>query len=85
MYPTLHTCTSVHGYIEPSGPAVQGLCVMKLKEYYEIIGEGRPLSGFFNTHADCCYRNAFIIMKLSKIPSFRMIRAVIASQSMFEK
>ena len=24
----------------------------KLKEYYEIIDEARPLSGFFPTHAD---------------------------------
>ena len=23
-----------------------------LKEYYEIVGESRPLSGFFPTHAD---------------------------------
>ena len=23
-----------------------------LKEYYEIVGELRPLSGFFPTHAD---------------------------------
>ena len=24
----------------------------KLKEYYEIVDEARPLSGFFPTHAD---------------------------------
>ena len=23
-----------------------------LKEYYEIVGESRPLSAFFHTHAD---------------------------------
>ena len=35
----------------------------------------------------CCffYRNAFLIMKLSNITSFREIRALIASQSTFEK
>ena len=49
-----------------------------LKEYYEIVDEARPLSGFVPTHADS--RNAFIIMKLSKLPSFRVIR-----QSTFEK
>ena len=42
-----------------------------LKEYYEIVDEARPLSGFVPTHAD--FRNAFIIMKLSKLPSFRVI------------
>ena len=25
---------------------------LNLKEYYEIVGESRPLSGFFPTHAD---------------------------------
>ena len=25
---------------------------LKLKEYYEIVGESRPLSAFFQTHAD---------------------------------
>ena len=31
-----------------------------LKEYYGIVGESRPLSGFFPTHADLFYRNASI-------------------------
>ena len=26
--------------------------MVKLKEYYEIVGESRPLSAFFPTHAD---------------------------------
>ena len=26
--------------------------VLYLKEYYEIVDEARPLSGFFPTHAD---------------------------------
>ena len=26
--------------------------IMILKEYYEIVGESRPLSAFFPTHAD---------------------------------
>ena len=26
--------------------------VIDLKEYYEIVDEARPLSGFFPTHAD---------------------------------
>ena len=39
---------------------------------------------FFPTHADFFYRNAFLIMKLSKLPSFKVIRALIASQSTFE-
>ena len=30
-----------------------------LKEYYEIVDEARPLSGFVPTHADFFYRNAF--------------------------
>ena len=54
-----------------------------LKEYYEIVDEARPLSGFF-PHMLFFYGNAFIIMKLSKLPSFRAIRALIASQSTFE-
>ena len=58
-----------------------------LKDYYEIVGESRPLSmllAFFPTHADFVYRNAFLLMKLSNPPSFRAIRALIASQSTFE-
>ena len=55
-----------------------------LKEYYEIVGESRPLSAFSPKHADFFYRNAFLIMKLSNPPSFRAIRALIASQSTFE-
>ena len=60
------------------------LNVFNLKEYYEIVDESRPLSGFFPTHADFFYRKAFIIMKLSNPPNFRAIRALIASQSTFE-
>ena len=57
-----------------------------LKEYYDIVNEARHLSGFFPTHADLFYRNAFIIMKLRHLPSFRAIRAtIVASQSTFEK
>ena len=55
-----------------------------LMEYYEIVDEARPLSGFFPTNADFVYRNTFIIMKLSKPPSVRVILALIASQSTFE-
>ena len=54
------------------------------KKYYEIVDEARPLSGLFPTDVDLFTE----IMKLSNIPSFRAIRAlihVIASQSMFEK
>ena len=51
--------------------------VKRLKEYYEIMDEARPLSGFFPTHAD-------FFMKLSNPPNFRAIRALIASQSTFE-
>ena len=56
-----------------------------LKEYYvyEMVGESRVLSGFIPTHADFFYRNAFLIIKLSNPPSFRAIRAPIASQSTF--
>ena len=45
-----------------------------------IVDEARPLSGYFTTHADF-----FTEMKLSKLPSFRVIRVLIASQSTFEK
>ena len=44
-----------------------------LKEYYEIVDEARPVSGLFPTYADFVYRNAFLIMKVSKLPSFRVI------------
>ena len=56
-----------------------------LKEYYEIVGESRPLSGFFPTHA--YFFNGKCISKhetISNPPSFREIRALIASQSTFE-
>ena len=43
---------------------------MKLKEYYEIVDEARPQSGFFPTHADFFYGNAYI-MKLSNPPKFQ--------------
>ena len=51
---------------------------MHLQEYYEIVDDARPLSGFLPTHADFFYGNAFLIMKLSKHPSFKV------SQSTFE-
>ena len=41
----------------------------KLKEYYEIVDEARPLSGFFPTHADLFYGNALLIMKLKEASS----------------
>ena len=48
---------------------------IQLKEYYEIVDEeARSLSGFVPTHA-------FLIMKLT---SFKVTRALIASQSTFE-
>ena len=57
-----------------------------LKKYYEIVNEARPLLGFFShKNADFVYRNTFIIIKLSNLPSFRSIRALIASQSTFGK
>ena len=38
---------------------------MILKEYYEIVNEARPLSGFFSTDAAFFIsRNAVLIMKL---------------------
>ena len=43
------------------------------KEYYEIVEKAHPLSGSVSTHADFFYRNAFIIMKLSKLPSFKVM------------
>ena len=60
----------------------RGVC---LKEYYEIVGESRPLSAFFSKHADFFYRNAFLIMKLNNLPSLGAIQALITSQSTFEK
>ena len=33
-------------------PNVRAVSPGKLKEYYEIVGESRPLSGFFPAHAD---------------------------------
>ena len=57
----------------------------ELKEYYEIVNEARPLSMEFIPKDDFIYRNAILRMKLSNLPSFRTIRAIIASQSTFEK
>ena len=51
---------------------------------HEIVGESRPLIGIFSHTCWLVYWNAFLIMKLSNPPSFRAIRALIASQSMFE-
>ena len=53
-----------------------------LKEYYEIDDEARPLSGIF---PHTFFFNAFLIMKLGKLPSFReWSELYIASQSTFE-
>ena len=52
-------------------------------EYYEIVDEARPLSGFFPYKCWFVYRNAFLIMKLSKPPKFQS-EALIASQLTFE-
>ena len=38
--------------------------VLKLKEYYEIVDEARPLSGFFSPHMLIFLQDAFRIMKL---------------------
>ena len=38
---------------------------------------------FFSHTCWFCYRNKFLIIKLSKLPSFRAIQALIASQSMW--
>ena len=43
-----------------------------------------PSIGIFPQTCWIFYRNAFLIMKLSNPPSFRAIRALIASQSTFE-
>ena len=44
-------------------------CALVLKEYYEIVGEPRPLSGFpYKVMLIFFYRNAFLIMKLSNPP-----------------
>ena len=59
--------------------------LLLLKEYYEIVDEARPLSGFFSPHMLIFYRNVFLIMKLCKLQSFRVIQALIASQSTFRK
>ena len=39
----------------------------------------------FPTDVDLFTKNAFLIMKLSRFPTFRAIRAPIASQLTFEK
>ena len=59
-------------------------CRKYLNEYYEIVGESRPLSGFFPTHADFCIHKCISNHETSNPPSFRVIRALIASQSTFE-
>ena len=49
---------------------------IKLKKYYEIVNIARPLSVFFSPQMLIFYRNAFLIMKLSNLPSFRAIWAL---------
>ena len=57
-----------------------------LKEYYEIVDKARPLSGFFPHNADFCTEMHFYNREtISKLPSFKVNRALIASQSTFEK
>ena len=48
--------------------------VAKLKESYEIVGESRPLSDFFPTHADFFLQKC--ISNHDNPPSFRAIRAI---------
>ena len=59
--------------------------LLSLKEYYDIVNEARPLSGISSADSDFLLKNAFLIMKLSNLPSFKAIRALIASQWTFEK
>ena len=55
-----------------------------LKEYYEIINE--VLNQDFSPEILIFFaRNAFLIIKLSNLPSFRANQALIASQSTFEQ
>ena len=47
-----------------------------LKEYYEIVDEARPLSGFFPYRCWFVYRNAYSNHEtISNLPSFRAIWA----------
>ena len=56
-----------------------------LKVYYEIVGESRPLSGFFSPNMLICLQKCISNHEtISNPPSFSAIRALIASQSMFE-
>ena len=56
------------------------------KEYYEIIIESPTLCGILPHRCRfCLQKNAFLLKKLSNLPSFRAIQALISSQSTFEK
>ena len=67
-------------------PFVCGIVLHFLKEYYEIVDEARPLSGFFSpTHADFLLQKCISSHETKHIASFQVIRALIASQSTFEK
>ena len=55
-----------------------------LKEYMRSQVNRAFYQDFFPHMLIYFYRNVFLIMKLSNPPSFRAIRALIASQSMFE-
>ena len=45
-------CHSTHSIISMKCNFDGGIISNTLKEYYEIVGESRPLSAFFPTHAD---------------------------------
>ena len=87
---TSHTITSV-SYIMKIWGRKMGLNHPTFHESLTLKGIrwdrrwSPPSIRIFPTHADFVYINAFLIMKLSKLPSFRVIRALIASQSTFEK
>ena len=43
--------------------------IINLKEYYEIVGELRPLSGFFPTHADLFTEMHFYMFQSDPSPN----------------
>ena len=54
--------------------------LLDLKEYYEIVGESRPLSAFFPTRADFFTEMHFTLLTLSR----RRIKFILKSQNIGE-
>ena len=84
FFSAAHSNGKEDGMDELTNDSLRPVCV--IKEYYEIANRSLPSMGILD-HIDAnqFYRNAFLYSKkLSNLPSFRAILALIASRATFE-